>query len=196
MNIEAGAEVELNLPPGDITIRDTIRTASAAVVTDVVATGAFGGGSIYGHGGGTLDESESSYAFSLPTLFGPENTAVVPISGAFSFAGSTDDWVSDTFDLNPGDLSAFTYHVSGPGPVWTAPMQTPYGLIEGVGTIEGQPFDVDFSGDLGGLSGSATRTGEREYQLTTHIPVVFSTSEVAGAGVETETFTVGWDELD
>jgi hypothetical protein len=196
MNIEAGAEVELNLPPGDITIRDTIRTASAAVVADIATTGVLGGGSISGHGGGTFDQSESSYAFSLPAFFGSENIAVVPIAGEFSFEGSTDDWVSDAFELNPGDISAFTYHLSGPGPVWRAPMQTPYGLIEGTGSIEGQPFDVTFSGDLAGLSGTATRTGEREYQLTTRIPVVFSTPEVSGAGVETETFTVGWDEVD
>jgi hypothetical protein len=192
LELQPGAEIDVQIPPGDITVRDNLRLANAKLVADAQAAG-LGDGRIAGHGDATFDPDGSSYAFALPDLFGPDNVVVVPITGSASFAGSTDAVLMDSYELNPDDISEFSYQLSGPGPVWTAPMQTPYGMIEGTGTIEAPPFEVSFSGDLSSLAATAMRTGENEYLVTAHVPIVFRAEDAVGTGMENETGTVSWD---
>jgi hypothetical protein len=192
LDLPAGAEIDVQLPPGDILVRDNLRLANAAVAADTQVAG-LGNGRVSGRLDTSFDPAESSYAFSLPDLFGPDNVAVVPISGSASIAGSVDAVLLDSYELNPDNVTDFSYHLTGPGPVWNAPMQTPFGMIEGTGTFEAPPFDVSFSGDLHSLSANGMRTGDNEYQVTAHVPIVFRAEDAVGTGVETETGTVSYD---
>lgn len=100
----------------------------------------------------------STYTWTVPSLFGDEE-AVVAVTGAVTAHADTDAMTADddgTWTLDPAKLHAFTYRVDGPAAVWQAPLDTPYGRIEGTGTIATKGgMTLEFTGDLTAVSASA-----------------------------------------
>lgn len=80
----------------------------------------------------------STYTWTIPELFG-DNEAVVQVTGEVTAVGTSRALVEDSgngWTVNMRGLLSFSYQVSGPPPVWQAPFETPYGMIEGDGSIE------------------------------------------------------------
>lgn len=79
----------------------------------------------------------STYTMTIPALFG-NAAAVVPVTGNFTLVGAADAFTPNGaggWSLRPGGLTSLSYHVSGPGAVWQAPFDTPFGPLEGTGTV-------------------------------------------------------------
>lgn len=101
----------------------------------------------------------STYTWYIPTLLG-DNPAVVPVTGTVSAVALDDALVpNDTggWTLRTGGLLSFAYQVTGGSAVWRAPMRTPYGLIDGSGTIS-SVGDMLFAatGDVNAIAGGGT----------------------------------------
>lgn len=145
----------------------------------------------------------SSYTWTVPELFG-DTESVVQVTGSSSLRGPLSAVQADGaggFTLDPRKLTAFSYDVSGGPAVFQAPMETPYGTIEGSGTIATSTGMVyGFQGSLSALSGRGT-TGyvdpdgvSFDYGYTGAFPVRLD----VGAGSATGTTTVlgGFDAFD
>jgi hypothetical protein len=101
----------------------------------------------------------STYSWQIPSLFG-DSEATVEVAGSLSAVLRADALVGDGnggWSLQNGGLLSASYQVSGPPAVWQGPIDTPYGTIEGTGTIEtSDGMVLSFTGDVGGVSFSGT----------------------------------------
>lgn len=105
----------------------------------------------------------STYTWTIPDLFG-EAEAVVPVTGFVTVAGKEGAILADGqggYVLDSSLLEHFQYQVSGPPAVWQAPFDTPYGKVEGTGTIETTTGMVwESFGDASAIAGSAVEGSE------------------------------------
>ncbi|MGD2115481.1 MAG: hypothetical protein PVG07_10535 [Acidobacteriota bacterium] len=171
LSVAPGVEVDVELEPGE-----------SIVLEDV--TDALGNITVTGVKGDSLDQrttgtaatrpaqpapiqtvtldatvhSSSTYTWRVPALFG-DSEAVINVTGSVHAEVLQSALIEDDDgggQLDPSGLLTLSYTLSGPPAVWQAPIETPYGTIEGTGSIEtSTSMLLEFDGDLDGVSGSA-----------------------------------------
>ncbi len=140
---------------------------------------------------GTVERG-STYTWTIPSLFG-EAEAVVQVTGGL-VASAYDNVLVESGregerSLNTDALQSVEYKVSGPAPVWQAPFDTPFGRIEGTGTITTDgDMVLEFAGEPGdfiarGRPGFRHEDGtERHFGFEASFPVKLSVGETAATG--------------
>lgn len=140
---------------------------------------------------GTIERG-STYTWTIPSLFG-DAEAVVQVTGRL-VATAYDNALVETrregeVSLNTDALQSVEYKVSGPAPVWQAPLDTPFGRIEGTGTITTDgDMVLEFAGEPGdfiarGRPGFRHEDGtERHFGFEASFPVKLSVGETAATG--------------
>jgi hypothetical protein len=170
MQLAAGETIDIDLDPGEsVTLKDRVTYNGQTVI--ISSANQTDGGLrptsrlvavpaplTYVQLTGQI-EPGSTYTWTIPSLLG-DNEAEVQVTGSASGKALTTALVQTSdgsWTLNPAGLVQFSYQVTGGPAVWQAPLDTPYGRIEGTGTIATDGGLVfEFTGDLDGVSAGGT----------------------------------------
>ena len=156
-SVAAGAEIDIELKAGEsVTLDDKVSTDGKVEITGVAKEGL----------AARLDAPEGSYVYTaeaqpgstytwwVPSLFG-DTPAVVAVSGGLTALAAPGPFEEGkAWGLREGGILAFDYQVSGAPAVWQAPFDTPYGPVEGEGTIATSgPMVLESTGDVSAVAG-------------------------------------------
>lgn len=160
MKLEAGQTIEVNLPAGgSVKLKDRVEIDGTNVIVGVVEN-ANAAAALPTFKTTLSVRPGSTYTWSVPELFG-DAEAVVDVTGSWTAEGPLSALADDGsghYTLQPHLLSGFSYAVSGGAAVFQAPMDTPYGRIEGSGTIATTTgMAYGFTGDKSAISGQGTQ---------------------------------------
>lgn len=194
-SVAAGAEIDIELKAGEsVTLDDKVSTDGKVEITGVSKEGV--AAKFDAPDGSYVYKAEaqpgSTYTWRVPSLFG-DTPAVVAVSGGLTALAAPDAFEEGKVrGLRKGGILVFDYQVSGPPAVWQAPFDTPYGPIEGEGTIEtSAPMVLESTADVSAVAGELgeawTDADGRDWQhrYTGAYPVQLRIGDGLAVGVTT-----------